>query len=61
MAKAALNKKETLFTSQLNLNLMKKLILDLVHSLCMVLILGHFGKLIRNNVKVLRCAGERWK
>jgi hypothetical protein len=45
MAKAAFNKKMTLFTSKLDLNLRKKLVKCYICSIaCMVLKRGHFGK-----------------
>jgi hypothetical protein len=43
MAKAAFNKKKNLFTSKLDLNLMKKLV-KCYAWLCMVLKLGCFGQ-----------------
>jgi len=63
MAKAAFNKKKTLFTSTLDLNLRKKLLNATFRALfCMVLKLGHFGQQIRNTWNVLKCgAGEGWR
>jgi len=63
MAKAAFNKKRTLFTSTLDLELRKKLVKCYVWSiLYMVLKLGRFGLYIRNTWKVLKCgAGGGWK
>jgi len=59
MAKAAFNKKRTLFTSTLDLELRKKLVKCYVF---MVLKLGRFGQWIRNTWKVLKCgAGGGWK
>ena len=62
-AKAAFNKKKTLFTSKMDLNLRKKLVKCLFGAwLCMVLKLGCFGQQIRITWKVLKCgAGEGWK
>ena len=63
MAKVAFNKKKTLFTSKLDLNLRKKLGNAAFGVwLCMVLKLGRFGQQIRNTWKVLKCgAGEGWR
>ena len=63
MAKAAFNKKTTLFTSKLDLNLRKKLVNATFGAwLCMVVKLGRFGQQIRNTWKVLICgAGEGWR
>ena len=63
MAKAAFNKKKTLFTSKLDLNLRKKLVKCYIWNMAfMVLKLGRFGQQIRNTWKVLKCgAGEGWK
>jgi hypothetical protein len=62
MAKAAFNRKKTLFTSKLDLNLRKKLVTCYTWSITsMVLKRGHFGKSIRNIWKVLKCAGEEWR
>ena len=63
MAKAAFNKKKTLFTSILDLNLRKKLVnATFGEWLCMVLKLGHFGQQIRYTWKILKCgAGEGWR
>jgi len=59
MAKAALNKKKTLFTSKLDLHFRKKLIKCYI---CMILKLGRFGQQIRNTWKVLKYgAGEGWR
>jgi len=44
MAKAAFNKKKTIFTSKLDSNGRKKLLKCYVQSIFMVLKLGHFGK-----------------
>ena len=45
MTKAPFNRKKTLFTSKLDLNLRKKLLKCYIWSIaCMVLKLGHFGK-----------------
>jgi hypothetical protein len=45
MAKAAFNKKKTLFTSKLDLNLRKKLVKCYIWNIAfMVLKSGHFGK-----------------
>ena len=55
MAKAAFNKKKTLFTSKLDLNFEEETskILHLEHG---------FGQQIRNTWKVLKCgAGEGWR
>jgi len=60
MAKAAFNKKRTLFTSTLHLELRKKLVKCYIWS--MVLKLGRFGQYIINTWKILKCgAGEGWK
>ena len=48
MAKAAFNKKKTLVTSTLDLELRKKLVKCYVWSIDMVLKLGRFGQWIRN-------------
>ena len=49
MAKAAFNKKRTLFTSTLDLELRKKLVKCYVWSIALyVLKLGRFGQWIRN-------------
>ena len=63
MAKAAFSKKKTLFTSKLDLNLRKKLIIATFGAwLCMVLKLGSFGQQIRNTWKVSKWgAGEGWR
>jgi len=64
MANAAFNKKKTLFTSKLDLNLMKKLVKCYIWSMaCMVLkLLICFGQQIRNTWKDLKCgAGEGWR
>ena len=63
MAKAAFNKKKTLSTSKLDLNLRTKLVKCYIWSwLCMVLKLGRFGQQIGNIWKVLKCgAGEGWR
>ena len=63
MAKAAFNKKKTLFTSKLDLNLRKKLVKCYIWGMAfMVLKLGRFGQQIRNTWKVLKCgAGEGWR
>jgi hypothetical protein len=63
MAKVAFNKKRSLFTSTLDLELRKKLVKCYIWSkLYMVLKLGHFGQYIRNICKVLKCgAGEGWR
>ena len=60
MAKAAFNKKKTLLTSKLDLNLRKKLENATFGAWpCMVLKLGRFGQQIRNTWEVLKCgAGE---
>jgi hypothetical protein len=57
MAKAAFNKKRTLFTSKMDLNLRKKLVKCYIlgAQLRMVLKIAHFGKQIRNTWKVLLC------
>ena len=61
MAKAALNKKRTLFTSTLDLELRKKLVKCYVWSIILYGA-GRFGQWIRNTWKVLKCgAGEGWK
>jgi hypothetical protein len=53
MAKAAFNKKKTLFTSTLDLNLRNKLVKCYIWSMvCMVLKLGIFGQQIRDTWKV---------
>ena len=58
MAKAAFNKKKTLFTSTLDLNLRKKL----TKCYIMVLKFGRFGQQIRNTWDVLKCGtGEGWR
>jgi hypothetical protein len=54
------NRKKTLFTSKLDLNLGKKLVNCYVLK-CMMLKLGHFGKWIRNTWNVLKCGGEGLK
>jgi hypothetical protein len=60
MAKAAVDKKKTLFTSKLDLNLRKKLVNCYIWS--MALKLGRFGQQIRNTWKVLKCGlGEGWR
>ena len=63
MEKVAFNKKKTLFTSKLDLDLRKKLVKCYFGAwLCMVLKLGRFGQQIRNTWKVLKCgAGEGWR
>ena len=63
MAKAAFNKKKTLFTRKLDLNLRKKLPNATFGTwLFMVLKLGRFGQQIRNTWKVLKCGdGEGWR
>ena len=63
MAKVAFNKKKTLITSKLDLNLRKKLVKCYFGAwFCMVLKLGRFGQQIRNTWKVWKCgAGEGWK
>jgi hypothetical protein len=55
--------KKTLFASKLDLNLRKKPTKStFATQLCMKLTLGHFGKQIRSNWKVLkRGAGEEWR
>ena len=60
MAKAEFNKKKTLFTSKLDLDLRKKLVKFYIWS--MALKLGRFGQQIRNTWQVLKCgAGEGWR
>ena len=65
MAKAAFNKKKTLFTSKLDLNLRKKLVKCYIWS--MVLYGAETWTLraadqIRNTWKVLKCGGgEGWR
>jgi len=63
MAKASFNKKKTLFTSKLDLNLRKKLIKCYIWSMAfMVLKLGRFGQHVRTTWKVLKCgAGGEWR
>ena len=63
MANVAFNKKKTLFTSKLDLDLKKKLVKCYIGAwLCMVLKRGRFGQQIRNTWKVLKCgAGEGWR
>ena len=63
MAKAAFNKKKTLFTRKLDLNLRKKLVNCYICSMAFYgAELGRFGQQIRNTWKVLKCgAGEGWK
>ena len=62
MAKAAFSKKNTLFTSTLDLNLRKKLEECYNTWLCIVLKLGRFGQQIRNTWKVLKSGtGEGWR
>jgi hypothetical protein len=56
MAKAAFNKK-AVFTSNLELNLKKNLVRNCIRS--MVLKLEHFGKWIRNTLKVSKCGARR--
>jgi hypothetical protein len=57
MAKAASNKKTTLFTSKWVLSLRKKLVNCYLWSiLVMVLKLGPFRKYIRNTQKVMKCS-----
>ena len=61
MAKAAFNKKKTLFTSKLYLTLRKKLVKCYIWSMAL-LKLGRFGQQIRNTWKDLKCgAGEGWR
>jgi hypothetical protein len=59
-AKAAFNRKKTLFTSKLDLNLRKKLIKCYTFGalFCMVLKRRHFGKSIRNTWEVLKCGAR---
>ena len=64
MAKAAFNKKKTLFTSTLDLNLRKKLVKYYIWS--MAFYGAETGTVraaeIRNSWKVLKCgAGEGWR
>jgi hypothetical protein len=63
MAKAAFNKKKTIFTNKLDLNLRKKLVNATFGAwLYMVLKFGRFGQHIGNTWKVLkRGAGEGWR
>ena len=57
MAKAEFNKKKTLFTRKLVLNLRAKLIKCNIWSIfCMVLKIGLFRKQIRNTRKILKCS-----
>jgi hypothetical protein len=57
MTKAASNKKTTLFTSKLVLNLRKKLVKCYIWSIiCVVLKLGLFRKYNRNTGKVMKCS-----
>jgi hypothetical protein len=60
MAKAAFNKKKTLLTSKLDLNLRKKAVKCYIWSIfCMVLKRGNLRKSIRNTCNILKCnAGE---
>ena len=61
MAKAAFSKKKTLFTSTLDLNLRKKLVICYIWSMALY---GaeSFGEQIRNTWKALKCgAGEGWR
>ena len=63
VAKAAFNKKKTLFTSTLELNLRKKLVKCYIRSMALYgLKLGRFGQQIRNTWKVLKYgAGGGWR
>ena len=64
IAKAAFNKKNTLFTNKLDLDLRKKVVKCYTWSMsfCMVLKLGFFGQQLRKTWKVLKCgAGEGWR
>ena len=62
MAKAAFNKKKTLFASKLDLNLRKKLLKCYIWSMNLYgAEIERFGQQIRNTWKVLKCgAGEGW-
>ena len=63
MAKAAFITKKVIFTSKLDLNLRNKQQSATFEALlCMVMKIGHFGKLIRNTWKVSKCGvGEGWR
>jgi hypothetical protein len=63
MAKAAFNKKRTLFTSTLDLELRKKLVECYIWSIALYgAETWGFGQWIRNTWKVLKCgAGRGWK
>jgi len=60
MAKAAINKKRTLFTSTLDLELRKKLVKCYIWSIALYgAEIGCFGQYIRKSWKILKCgAGE---
>ena len=62
MAKAAFNKKKTLFTSKLDVNLRKKLIKCYIWSMALYGVENwKLRQQIRNTWKVLKCgAGEGW-
>ena len=63
MAKAVFNKKKTLFTSKLDLNLRKNLVKCYIWSMALYgAETWRFGQQIRNTWKVLKCgAGEGWR
>jgi hypothetical protein len=57
------NKKKNLFTSNLDLNLKKKLVKYYIRSMAFYgEEIGHFEQKIRNTGKILKCgAGEGWR
>jgi hypothetical protein len=63
MAKAAFNKKRTIFTSTLDLELRKKLVKCYIWSIALYgAEIGRFEQYIRNTWKVLKCvAVGGWK